>query len=166
MTGARPPLRWVPVAVVVVILDQLTKWWAVSRLEAGSCTPATCIEILGTPLRFKLLYNTGAAFSRGTDFGPVIGVIAVVMSAYLFYLASRSTDRVMTVLFGVVAGGALGNLIDRVARADDGFLSGGVVDFIDVHYRGWHWPAFNVADSAITIGAILLVVDAFRNRHE
>ena len=106
------------------------------------------------------MFNDGAAFSRGGGFGPLLGVLALVMAAVLLALSTRRTDRFGIVLFGAVAGGALGNLIDRIYRAEDGPLSGSVVDFIDLQW----WPVFNVADSAIVVGVIGIIAHAFPGR--
>ncbi len=145
------------VAAAVVAVDQLTKWWALEALAPGSCAqPGACIDlILGA--RFNLVFNNGAAFARGTGFGPLLGVVAFFMAGVLLYLATRRPDRFGQILFGAVAGGAVGNLIDRIFRADDGPLSGAVVDFIDL---GW-WPVFNIADSAIVVGVIGIIAHAF-----
>ncbi len=142
------------VFVAIVVVDQLTKWWAESRLETGACTPATCIDIFGSPVRFHLHYNTGAAFSQGRGFGLPLGLLAIAMTGYLLSLAYRSSDRRSALLFGAIGGGAIGNVIDRVFRADDGFMSGGVVDFIDFQF----FPIFNIADSAIVLGVIGMFV--------
>jgi signal peptidase II len=151
----RHPLRWaVPIAAFVLLVDQLTKEWALRRLQATSCSvPDACIElILGA--RFRLHFNTGAAFSSGTGFGSIIGAIAIALVVFLFYLSSQRSDRLGITLLGGIAGGALGNIWDRVFRADDGLLSGAVIDFIDL---GW-WPVFNVADMAIVGGVVALLV--------
>lgn len=142
-------------AIIVVILDQATKIWAVDRLVAGPCTEEGdgCIDLL-LSLRLHLVYNRGAAFSTGTDLGPLFGLIALVMSAGLLVVASRRRDRWTPVLLGLIAGGAIGNLIDRIARADDGILSGPVVDFIDLQW----WPVFNIADSAVVVGVLAYIV--------
>jgi signal peptidase II len=134
------------IAGAVLLLDQLTKVWAVAALEDGP------VELVG-PLSFRLHRNTGAAFSLFTGITPVLAVLAVVLTVVLVRLGSRATDGVTAVGLAVVLGGALGNLVDRLAR-DPGFLEGAVVDFI--RYEGF--PTFNVADSAITLGvaAILL----------
>jgi len=138
------------VIVTVVVADQLTKSWAVRRLTREPCSvPDACIDVVGS-LRFRLSFNPGAAFSSFTGGGPVLGVIAFFMTIYLVYLTVTSSDRVLRWLFPVVAGGAVGNLWDRVFRADDGLLSGKVVDFIDLQF----WPIFNVADMAIVCGII------------
>lgn len=141
------------VAAFVLVVDQATKGWAVSRLAVGSCTPETCIDVVGS-LRFRLHYNTGASFSFGEGLGPVIGLIAIGMSVYLIWLARSATHRIQVVLFGAIAGGAVGNLADRLFRASDGILSGGVVDFIDFQW----WPIFNIADVAIVGGVVVLLL--------
>lgn len=143
--------------VIVVLVDQLSKWWAETALELGPCSAGGCIDVVG-PLRFNLHYNTGAAFSRGEGLGPVIAIVAVAMTGYLLWLAKSAIDRTSPILFGTVAGGAVGNLIDRLFRADDGFLSGGVVDFIDFQF----WPIFNIADAAIVCGIAVLLLHQLR----
>jgi signal peptidase II len=154
-------VRWrrftVP-AVLVIVVDQLTKIWADSRLTAGPCTQGgdECIDlVLG--LRFHLVHNQGAAFSTGPQLGPIFGIIALLMSLVLFNLARKRTDVLGQVLLGLIAGGAIGNLLDRIFRADDGPLSGAVIDFIDVQW----WPVFNIADSAVVVGVIALILYSF-----
>lgn len=142
--------------VSVVGLDQSTKWWAVDRLVEGRCTPETCIDVIGS-LRFHLHYNFGASFSTGTGFGRWFGVLAIIMSAFLIGAALRADSVRTAVLFGCIAGGAIGNLADRMFRAENGILSGGVVDFVDLQW----WPIFNVADAAIVVGVFLLMLDQF-----
>lgn len=156
--GAARAFRWsVPIAALVVAIDQLTKRWALSTLEPGSCSqPDACIDLIGGA-RFHLVFNTGAAFTRGAGYGPVLGVLALVMTVTLLYLSTRRRDLFGIVMFGAVAGGALGNLLDRAFRADDGFLSGAVIDFIDLRW----WPVFNIADSAIVVGVIGIIAHAF-----
>lgn len=153
-TRGRFWLRFGLPLLLVIVIDQLTKLWADRRLVAGPCTPEgdECIDLLFS-LRLHLVYNEGAAFSTGTELGPVFGLAAIVMSAVLFVLARRRTDRLGQVLFGLIAGGAIGNLIDRVFRADDGLLSGAVIDFVDVQW----WPVFNVADSAVVVGVVAFI---------
>ncbi len=151
-------LRWaVPVAMVVVIADQLTKRWALDRLIPGSCdTPDACIDLIAGA-RFHLVFNTGAAFARGQGLGPILGVAVSIITVALLVVAARRTDRLGPIFLGLVAGGAVGNLIDRITRAEDGFLSGAVVDFVDL---GW-WPVFNVADSAVVVGVLAFVALAW-----
>ncbi len=143
-----------------MLVDQLTKSWADGRLTRQSCSvPDACIDLIG-PLRFRLSFNSGAAFSSFTGGGPVLGVIAFVMTIYLVYLSSTTADRPLSLLFAVVAGGAVGNLWDRVFRADDGFLSGSVVDFIDLQF----WPIFNIADIAVVCGVIGIALLLWRQQ--
>jgi len=151
----RPVPLAATVAVGVAIVDQLTKRWAVEWLAAGPCTPGgdECIDLVWT-LRLHLHYNPGAAFSTGVGLGPAFGVFAFAMILVLFNLVRGRTDTLGPVLLGAIAGGAIGNLTDRVVRADDGFLSGSVVDFIDVQW----WPIFNIADAAVVVGVIAFVL--------
>ena len=152
----RPPRRLGIVAVVgttVLVLDQLSKWWAVNALSDGRI-----IDVVGK-LRFNLFFNTGVAFSLGSGngLGPWITVLAIgVVVGVSFGATSRYP--LGAVAAGLIAGGALGNLLDRAFRGDDGFLHGAVIDFIDPQV----WPVFNVADSAVVVGAILLVIASFR----
>ncbi len=147
------------VAAVVVGADQLTKSWALRALEDGP------IEVVWT-LRLRLTFNTGTAFSFGTGRGAVIALVAVAVVVAMV-LASRSvTDRLGAAALGLVVGGALGNLLDRALRAgpggaDAGFMGGAVVDFVDL---GW-WPVFNVADTAIVVGGLLLAAVSWRPVH-
>ncbi len=141
----------VAVAVVVFALDQLTKAWAVHRLSSGD------IDLFWT-LRLRLTYNSGMAFSRGRGFGPVIGVLALVVIVVLVLAARRGTSKLGAVAVGMVIGGAAGNICDRLLRDADGFLQGRVIDFIDLQW----WPVFNVADSAIVVGGLMLVAVAWR----
>ena len=143
------------VAVVLAVIDQATKAWADNRLVAGPCTPTgdECIDDFWTA-RFHLHYNPGAAFSTGRELGPLFGVLAIIMTVVLLNLARKRVDRLGPVLLGAIAGGAVGNLVDRVTRAEDGLLSGSVVDFIDFQW----WPIFNIADAAVVVGVIIFIV--------
>jgi signal peptidase II len=149
-TGGRSvaPLT-VAVAVAVVVVDQLTKWWAVRTLSDRD------IDVFWT-LRFNLSYNTGMAFSRGQDWGPLIGVVALVIVVVLLLSVKRTASRLSEVTVGLIIGGAIGNIIDRLFR-DPAWLRGGVVDFIDFQW----FPIFNVADMAITIGGALLILTSY-----
>jgi signal peptidase II len=145
-------LRWLWIPVVVAIVDQVTKLLALQHLRAG--------DIVLTPfLNLALAFNTGAAFSflanaSGWQNLFFVGV-AIVVSFVILAMARRLGASDVQVMIGLmlVLGGAIGNVIDRVRL-------GYVIDFIDVYYRSWHWPTFNVADSAISVGAVLLVLDA------
>ncbi|MBL8775381.1 MAG: signal peptidase II [Acidimicrobiales bacterium] len=139
------------VAVAVLAADQLSKSWAVERLSDGRT-----IDLIGS-LRFNLAFNSGAAFSRGTGFGPVIAVLAVLLIAALLWTGRSATSKLSAVAVGLIVGGAVGNLTDRLLRdGPGGFLGGAVVDFVDLQW----WPIFNVADSAVVVGGILLVLSA------
>jgi signal peptidase II len=135
------------IAVAVILVDQLTKDWALGRLGDGEV-----IHVIWT-LQFNLAFNTGMAFGRAQGLGPVIAVIATVVVVWLLISLRRSSSVLSTVAIGTVIGGAVGNLADRVFRAD-GLLNGSVVDFIDFQW----FPIFNVADIAINVGGILLVL--------
>jgi signal peptidase II len=146
--------RWLlPAGVAVVALDQVTKTWAVNALDDGRT-----IDVVWT-LQFALGFNSGMAFSKATGFGPLIGIVATL--AIVFILASlRKADSAASALgMSLVAAGAAGNVIDRLFRGDAWFR-GSVVDFIDLQW----WPVFNVADSAITIGGVLVILGALRAR--
>jgi len=136
----------VTVAAVVVLFDQVTKHWALNALDDGRT-----IDIVGS-LRFNLAFNTGMAFAKGQGIGPVIAVVGVIVVAYLLVGLRRNTGP-GAVFVGLVAGGAAGNIIDRLFRGD-AWLQGAVVDFVDLQW----WPIFNVADAAIVVGAGALVV--------
>jgi signal peptidase II len=136
---------WAPVALTVVVLDQLTKWWAINTLDTRD------IDIVWT-LRFHLSFNSGMAFSQGEGLGPVIGVVALAVIVGLVLTMRRADSRLMNVAVGLIVGGAIGNVIDRLFRSP-GWLRGSVVDFIDFQW----FPIFNVADMGITIGGFLLV---------
>jgi signal peptidase II len=136
----------VAVAAVVVLIDQVTKHWALNALDDGRT-----IDIVGS-LRFNLAFNTGMAFAKGQGIGPIIAVVGVIVVAYLLVGLRRNTGP-GAVFVGLVAGGAAGNIIDRLFRGD-AWLQGAVVDFVDLQW----WPIFNIADAAIVVGAGALVV--------
>jgi signal peptidase II len=139
--------------VLAVILDQLTKFWILRSFELYESR-----EII--PGFFNLVYvtNTGAAFSMlaGVDspwrhyFFLGVGVVACAGLTFAHY-RFRAAHRLYPLALGLIAGGALGNLIDRLRY-------GAVIDFLDFHLGGYHWPAFNVADSAICVGAVLFLI--------
>lgn len=136
------------VAGLVVVIDQLSKWWAVSALAGGP------IDIWWT-LRLNLVYNFGMAFGQGRGFGPLISVIGLVIVAVLLVSVARGSRELNWVGVGLVVGGAIGNIADRLIR-DPYWLRGGVVDFIDLQW----FPVFNFADVAINIGAAILILFA------
>lgn len=147
-----------PLAAVIATLtigaDQLTKELALSALEGGN--PRDVVW----KLRWNLIYNEGSAFSLGTSFGPIIGVVALVISAALLWHARKVGRPLIGGILGLIVGGALGNVLDRLFRegTQDGFMRGAVIDFIDFQF----WPVFNVADMAIVTGAIAMVLIGLR----
>ena len=146
--------RWLGIAALCIVLDQASKYFITQWLADG------CSVEIAAFLNIVLVHNTGAAFSflagaAGWQRGFFIG-IAVIASVWIVFLLRRQAAETMFCLaLSLILGGALGNLIDRV-------WVGAVVDFLDFHAAGWHWPAFNVADSAITCGAALMVWDSLR----
>jgi signal peptidase II len=150
--AARAGVRgWLPISIAVVVVDQLTKSWALDALADGRD-----IDLVWT-LRLHLAFNTGMAFSAGESWGPVIGVVALVVIVALLLGLRRESSRLTDVAVGLIVGGAIGNLIDRLFR-DPAWLRGAVVDFIDFQW----FPVFNVADMGITIGGALLVYASWR----
>ena len=135
------------VATLVIVVDQLTKTWAVNHLQDR-------IVHLFWTLQLNLTFNSGMAFGRGRGFGPVIAVIALVLVAGLVLGTSHAPTKLAAVAGGLVMGGAISNLLDRAFREGSGFLGGRVVDWIDPKW----WPVFNVADACVVVGGILLVV--------
>jgi len=136
------------VGALVVVLDQLTKVWAVAALEGG---PG--VDVVGDTVRLVLLRNSGAAFSLGEDATPVFTVLSTVVVLGLLWFARTVHSRWWAWGLGLVLGGAAGNLVDRMVRSP-GPLHGHVVDFVSV---GW-WPVFNVADSCLVAGVVVLMV--------
>jgi signal peptidase II len=141
----------VAIVIGVILLDQMTKIWAVARLADGP------IEVFGPDIGFRLSRNSGGAFSVFQGFTPLLAVVALVLAVVLVRAVARTEDRWMLVALALVLGGALGNLLDRMVRSP-GFLRGEVVDFIGVK----SFPTFNVADAAITVGALLLLFATLR----
>ena len=147
-------MRWLWQSAVVVLLDQFSKVLVESTLELHQS-----IALIPS-LAIRKIYNSGAAFSFLSDasgwqrwfFIALASLVVIVLTVWLYRLQKNQLR--MALALSLVLGGAVGNLIDRV-------LYGYVIDFIDVYYASWHWPTFNVADSAITAGAALLLLDAF-----
>jgi signal peptidase II len=156
MTGSARSLgASAAIALGVVVVDQLTKQWALSALDDGD------IDLFWT-LRLNLVFNRGMAFGQADGLGPVIGVVAIAVIVVLLVSLRKGTGRLGTIGVGLVVGGALGNLIDRLFRGE-GWLRGPVVDFIDFQW----FPVFNIADIAINVGAALLILGAiFADRRE
>lgn len=148
----RPVLGILGIGAALVAIDQLTKWWAVEALS----DPTRTIDLFWT-LRFRLLFNRGTAFSLTEDSGSLVGIVAVLVVVLLLRSGRNQRSRLVVTSYGLVVGGTVGNLADRVFRQGDGFFGGGVVDFVDPQW----FPVFNVADAALTIGIGILVVAGF-----
>lgn len=136
----------------MLAVDFITKQVALSRLNPGES-----VEVVGELLRFTLVFNTGAAFSIGSDIPWVFFLIATGVVGYIIVMARRLRSVGWGLALGMILGGACGNLIDRAVR-DPAPLHGAVVDWIHLPY----WPVFNVADSSIVVGGVLAVVLAFK----
>ena len=135
-----------------LILDQLSKWLALEHLENGRV-----VELFWT-LQLRLVRNAGVSFGKGNGLGQLISVVVVLVIIVLVKFALNSKDNRILMLYGLIIGGALGNLADRIFRESNGFLKCEVVDFIDFQW----WPVFNIADSAVVIGCLLLAVNGLR----
>ena len=151
--------RWFALAGFIVIADQLTKW-AILGYFAGRHPRE---ELTGF-LNLVLVYNKGAAFSMFAQAGgwqtPMLVAFALIAAVIVGVLIVRNPGkRLLCLGLALILGGAVGNLIDRVRF-------GHVVDFLDFHALGWHWPAFNVADSGICVGAALLILEGFVKHEE
>jgi signal peptidase II len=151
MSSWRRVVPWVAIAALVVLIDQATKALIERAFEYGDVKPLTGFFSL------VLTYNKGAAFSFlasasgwQAHFLTAVGIAASLFILYL--LARHGHQRLFSFSLALILGGAVGNVIDRLAY-------GHVIDFLDFHAAGWHWPAFNIADSAIVGGAMLLVLD-------
>lgn len=148
---------WVWISLAVIIVDQLTKIFADQSLQYGH--PVSIMPLFN----FTLLYNEGAAFSFLSNAGGwqrwffifLSTAISIVLIVWIYKLHKH--EKLQTASIALILGGAIGNLIDRS-------IYGHVIDFLDVYYQQYHWPAFNIADSAITVGAILLIIDSFKSR--
>ena len=144
--------KWLTLSAVIVILDQITKFYAVQFLIPHEP------RYIYSGLNFTLMYNTGAAFSFLSDAGGwqrwffigISSLVSIIIVVWIYNALRKS--RCLLFALSFILAGALGNLWDRL-------ILGYVVDFIEVHYQDLYWPAFNIADSSITIGAILLIID-------
>lgn len=146
--------RGLLIAAAALALDQASKAYMLELMQ-----PPRAIEVLPV-FNLMLAFNRGVSFSMfaGHDNAPLLlsGIAVVLIAALLWWL--RTAEHALTrVAIGLVIGGAVGNLADRLRI-------GAVVDFLDVHWGGWHWPTFNFADCAITVGALLLMYDALFSR--
>jgi signal peptidase II len=148
------PESWFGLAALVIGLDQITKLWVLAVFYLGESIAVTDF------FNLVLVFNSGAAFSFLAGAGGwqkwFFVVLALGISAWLaVMIRQHAAERLMPAALALVLGGALGNVIDRLRF-------GAVVDFLDFHVAGWHWPAFNVADSAISVGVTLLFIEMWR----
>ena len=146
------------IALLTILFDQLSKWWILNvTMVPPRIIPVTSFFDL------VLVHNRGASFGIFSD-APGWASVALIVFAILISIALaiwmwRVNETLLAVALALVIGGAVGNVIDRIRF-------GAVVDFLDFHVAGWHWPAFNIADSAITIGVILLILDSLKSKPE
>jgi signal peptidase II len=145
-------IRWLWLSVVVIALDQSSKQLVEATFMLYETLPVLPF------FNLTLAYNEGAAFSFLSDQGGwqrwlFSGLALVVTTVLIVWLARLRSERLLAVSLSLVIGGAVGNLIDRL-------LFGHVIDFLDLYYGQWHWPAFNIADAAITLGVVLMFLDA------
>ena len=160
--GARvrpDPRSALAIAAVILLADQLTKWLLLELVMQ----PPRVVELTGF-LNLVLVRNTGVSFGLFGGGGAwmiwVFSALATAIVVGLLVWLRRQTGQLPEIAVGLICGGAIGNVVDRLHR-------GAVVDFVDVHAGGWHWPAFNVADSAISVGVALLIVHSlFFDRQE
>ncbi|HZM37151.1 MAG TPA: signal peptidase II [Burkholderiales bacterium] len=150
--------RWFAISALIVVADQLSKWTALAFL-----VPGERIEVTGF-LNLVLVFNRGAAFSflaaaPGWQTPLLIAIAGVAVAVVGILIVRDPGRRLLCTGLALILGGALGNLIDRLRY-------GHVVDFVDLHAAGWHWPAFNVADSGITVGAVILILESFVHREK
>jgi len=150
--------RWLLLAALVIVLDQYSKWLVLQHFELYQNLR------LSSWFNLTLAYNTGAAFSFLNDAGGwqrwLFVVLAVVITGVLTVWLQRARHlHMQSLALALIIGGAVGNVIDRIRL-------GHVIDFIDWHYRDWHWPVFNIADSAITVGVLLLILDSLFLQHK
>jgi signal peptidase II len=146
-------IKWLALSAAVIILDQLSKQWISNHFVYGESRAVTDF------FNLVLAHNQGAAFSMLNDAGGwqrwFFSAIAVIASAWIVWLLRRhQQQKLFSLALALILGGALGNLIDRISF-------GYVVDFLDFYWNAQHFPAFNIADSAITCGAALMLLDSF-----
>jgi len=152
-------LKFLWISALVLVFDQISKYIANTSMSLYQT-----IEVMPY-FNFTLAYNYGAAFSFLADAGGwqrwFFTGLAAIFSVVIFVWITRlkSSAKLEAISLSLILGGAIGNLIDRL-------IFGYVIDFLDVYYQSYHWPAFNIADSAICIGAVLLILDSFKKKDE
>jgi signal peptidase II len=151
--------QWLSLVALIIGLDQISKLWAVAVLTAYQPLPVI------NGFNLTLVFNPGAAFSFLSDAGGwqrwffVALALAVSITIVIWLLRLPAGQRWLSTALSLVLAGAVGNLIDRIRIGE-------VIDFIDIYYSRWHWPAFNIADSAISVGAVMLLIDAIFLSHD
>ena len=153
-----PQLKWLWLSALTIVLDQASKLAVAKGMDLYHSIPIIPY--------FNLTYmrNTGAAFSFLSEAGGwqrwFFAVLAIIISTVISVWLTRlkNYETLLAIALSLVLGGAIGNLIDRLAY-------GYVIDFLDVYYKQWHWPAFNIADSAIVLGVVLMVLESFQNNN-
>ena len=152
-------MKWLWLSVLAVILDQLSKIWIDSTMSLYQSIPVF------PGFNITYVHNFGAAFSFLSEqggwqrwfFALLAGSISIGIVIWLKRL--KSDETLTAISLGLILGGAIGNLIDRVAY-------GYVIDFFDVYYQNWHWPVFNIADSAITLGVAFMLYESFMHKEQ
>jgi len=148
-------LKWLGLSLLIIVLDQASKLWVVANFDLYES-----IALL-PGVNFTYVHNTGAAFSFLSSAGGwqrwfFVGIALVATVVLLVWLWKlKTSERWMAATLSLILGGAIGNLYDRIVYAY-------VIDFIDVYYESHHWPVFNIADSAISIGVVMMLIDTFR----
>ena len=158
LADLRSTRGWFALAAVVIVADQVVKWIVLRAFAPGEQ------RVLTDFLNLVLVFNKGAAFSLFAQAPgwqtPLLSAFAIIAAIVVGWFILRSPDKKLFCLgLALILGGAIGNVIDRLRF-------GHVVDFVDVHAFGWHWPAFNVADSAISVGAVILILEGFIGREK
>ena len=158
LADLRSTRGWFALAAAVIVADQIVKWIVLRAFAPGEQ------RVLTDFLNLVLVFNKGAAFSLFAQAPgwqtPLLSAFAIIAAIVVGWFILRSPDKKLFCLgLALILGGAIGNVIDRLRF-------GHVVDFVDVHAFGWHWPAFNVADSAISVGAVILILEGFIGREK
>lgn len=148
-------------ALLAIVTDQLSKFWILDNISAKH------LISIGQYFNITKVWNTGVSFSLLNGYGIAgtvcLCIVALSVCGFLFYWMKKETARLKIICLGLIIGGALGNVTDRI-------FHGAVLDFLDFHYKQYHWPAFNLADTYICIGAFILVLNelyyGYKNRKE
>lgn len=145
------------IAAITLVLDQISKWWILYELDLPARRNVPLLDIGPLGLDLTMVWNRGVTFGLLTGDNPwnqvILAGLAAIIAAVLLSWLWRAENRLVATAVGMVIGGAIGNVIDRLRF-------GAVVDFVDAHGWGWHWYVFNVADAGIVIGVGLLLMDA------